>query len=119
MMSRPITQVGNKWARLFAAGDDGAACAYENQPVCEWMDCKHVGNVPIPNCTPPSAGLRKSFADATVQDIAIKGQNAGVRFSNGEAVQFIRWGDIQVPVHGPSPDWVVARIGGKGPPVFR
>jgi hypothetical protein len=107
-----IAQIGNKWAPLFAAGDDGASCAYENQPVCERIACERVGHAPIENCTRPSAAFRRSFEDATVQDIAIKGQNAGVKFSNGEVVQFMPWNTVQPPGDGPNPNWVVARIGG-------
>ena len=85
-----VEQTGNEWASLFAAGGARTGCAYETQPVCERIACQHVGHVPIKNCTPPSAAFRRSFEDATVQDIAIKGQNAGVKFSNGEAVELVQ-----------------------------
>jgi hypothetical protein len=85
-----VEQTGNEWASLFAAGGARTGCAYETQPVCERIACEHVGHVPIKNCTPPSAAFRRSFEDATVQDIAIKGQNAGVKFSNGEAVELVQ-----------------------------
>jgi hypothetical protein len=55
-----------------------------------------VATGPIKNCTPPSSEFRKSFEDATVQDIAIKGEQAGAKLSNGEAVElFPRSGDVQ------------------------
>ena len=82
-----VEQIANDWASLFAARFARTDCTYETQPVCERIACEHVGNVPIKNCTPPSAAFRRSFEDATVQDIAIKGQKAAVKFSNGEAVE--------------------------------
>ncbi len=82
-----VEQTGNEWASLFAAVDAGTSCAYETQPVCERIACERVGDVPIKNCTPPSAAFRRSFEDATVQDIAMKGRKAAVKFSNGEAVE--------------------------------
>jgi hypothetical protein len=85
-----VEQTGNEWASLFAAVDGGTSCAYETQPVCERIACEHVGHVPIKNCTPPSAAFRRSFEDATVQDIAIKGRKAGVKFSNGKAVELVQ-----------------------------
>ncbi len=80
-----IEQTGNKWAPLFAA-HDRAACEYQTQPLCERIACERVGGFKIRNCTPPSSAFRKSFEGATVQDIAIKGNQAAARFSNGEVV---------------------------------
>ena len=58
------------------------------------IGCKGPGGNKIRNCTPLSSAYRKSFKDARVQDIAIKyGQvvinfgSAGVKFSNGKAVE--------------------------------
>jgi hypothetical protein len=92
-----VEQIGKKWASFFAAGGGGrSACTYETQPVCERIACERVNDVPIENCTPPSAGFRASFEDATVQDIAIKGRKAGVKFSNGEAVELEQ---VEKPTH--------------------
>lgn len=66
------------------------------QPACERIACKRVPGIPIKNCAPPSSAFRKSFEDATVQDIAIKGDQAGVKFSNGETVRIDRVGDYVV-----------------------
>jgi hypothetical protein len=84
-----ITKVGNEWAQLFAK-PGSVPCRYMSQPVCERIACERVGDVPIKSCTPPSAAFRRSFEDATVEDIAIKGRNAGVKFSNGEAVELVQ-----------------------------
>ena len=81
-----IEQTGNNWAPLFAA-NDRAACEFQTQPLCERIACERVGGFKIRNCTPPSTALQKSFEGATVQDIAIKGDRAAVRFSNGEVVE--------------------------------
>ncbi|MGH2992132.1 MAG: inorganic diphosphatase [Solirubrobacterales bacterium] len=58
------------------------------QPLCERIACERISG-PIRNCTPPSSAFRKSFEGATVQDIAIKGDQAAARFSNGEAVELV------------------------------
>jgi hypothetical protein len=118
-----IEQTGNKWAPLFAAAHDFAACKYQTQPLCDRTTCEHVGGPeakpePIRNCTPPSSAFRKSFEDATVQDIAIKGERAGAKLSNGELVEFV---GVQ-PAHcvgsacpqRPRPDhWLVSNLGGN------
>lgn len=90
-----IEQTGRKWALLFAASRDRAACKVMSQPGCAQLNCEYRQRrlgapddvIPIRNCTPPSPGFRKSFADATIQDIAIKGHRAGARFSNGEGIE--------------------------------
>jgi hypothetical protein len=106
-----IEQTGNEWASLFAADHEG--CKLMTQPACERIACERVGGFTIENCTPPSSDFRKSFRDATVQDIAIKGEQAAAKFSNGEAVEL---------VHIPGPDlenpsrldaWWIHRIGGN------
>ena len=85
-----IERFGNKWAPAFAAGSNKPWA----QPVYDRADCKTRSGRKIKNCTPLSSAYRKSFEDARVQDIAIKygqaGVNygvAGVKFSNGEAVE--------------------------------
>lgn len=91
-----IELAGNDWARLFSSGDRSVAvsdaCKYMTQPGCERIACGRAGYGPIENCTPPSWAFQKSFADATVVAIVIKGRKAGARFSNGETVQFLEVG---------------------------
>jgi len=55
------------------------------------------------NCKPPSDAFRKSFEGATVEDIAIKGDRAAARFSNGEVVEL---GSV---IDG----WLIAKLGGN------
>jgi hypothetical protein len=87
-----LTRVANKWASLFATND---CTPIMGQPVCQRLDC-----FDIENCTPMSKAFQRSFADATVEDIALKGiavigkpvaapvHRAAVKFSNGEVVVF-------------------------------
>jgi hypothetical protein len=74
----------NEWARLFSRR--GVCNKYMGQPICERL-------------TQVSAAFQKSFADATVEDIKLKGieqvpppvdpvYRAAVKFSNGEVVVF-------------------------------
>jgi hypothetical protein len=92
-----LTRVANRWASRFAVK---ACTPIMGQPVCVRLDCaRHLGD-PIENCTPVSAAFQRSFADATVEDIALKGiavigkpvaapvHRAAVKFSNGEVVVF-------------------------------
>jgi hypothetical protein len=87
-----IERAGNEWARLFAGGDRRWAapgtCTYMTQPGCERIGCERVGGRPIEHCTPASWQFRKSFADAIVVDVVIRGRDAAARFSNGETVEF-------------------------------
>jgi hypothetical protein len=91
-----LKREANAWASLFAV----RACnKYMGQPICERLDCvRHVVN-PTENCTPVSAAFRKSFADATIEDIKSERivlvgwtdrplYEAAVKFSNGVAVVF-------------------------------
>jgi hypothetical protein len=77
-----IKRFGNKWAPAFAAGSEKNL----SQPAGQSIDCKGPGGGTIGNCTPMSSAYLKSFQDARVQDIAIKGGHAAARFSNGEAI---------------------------------
>jgi hypothetical protein len=115
-----IAQTGNRWAPLFAAGDYRAACKYQTYSLCSVTTCEHVGGPearpkPIQNCAPLPPSLRKSFAGATVQDVAIEGGRAGAKLSNGKVVEFL--GRQPVPCIGsacprPIPDaWLVHRLG--------
>ena len=97
-----ITRIGNSWGRLFAAADR-RACRYMTQPACERVVCQRVGSGPIPNCTLPSSMFRRSFEDATVQAVVIKGHRAGARFSNGELVEF----------YGDGGTWSIHKLGGN------
>ena len=100
-----VTEAASNWARLFASSP-GICNEYMNgQPACERMMCQRVGAPrPIPNCTRPSQGYAESFRDATIQEIAIKGDRAAARFSNGETIRLHRWPN--------GVDWRVGRIGG-------
>ena len=97
----------NEWARLFAASDNAACERYMAQPACEREACERVGNRKIENCTPPSSAFRNSFRDARVEDVAIKGESAGARFSNGETVRLMR-----VEGTGPNGVWWIEKFGG-------
>jgi hypothetical protein len=97
----------NEWARLFAASDPAACERYMAQPACERENCVRVGNRKVENCTPVSAAFRKSFRDARVEDVAIKGAFAAARFSNGETVRLDR-----VDGTGPNGIWWIVRFGG-------
>ena len=55
------------------------------QPACGRLNCEAVGG-PIENCTPATLVFRKSFKDATLEDVAITGGKAAARFSNGETM---------------------------------
>jgi hypothetical protein len=104
-LEQEIEQTGNEWARLFAGDRHRPApgtCQHMTQPGCERMNCERVGSRPIKNCTRPSWQFRKSFADATVVAIVIKGQQAGARFSNGETVR------LEIGVGG---SWWIHRVG--------
>ena len=108
-----IEQTVDKWAPLFAGAADRAACRYQTQPLCERVDCERVATGPIKNCTPPSSAFRNSFEDATVQDIAIRGDQAGAKLSNGEAVElFHRSGNLQAGVEEAG-GWLIHKLGGN------
>jgi hypothetical protein len=80
-----IRRIATHWGALLAAGDS-AYCEYASgQPVCERIECQRHG-VPIENCTPMSAETRRSFGDAKIEDISIRGNKAVVKFSNDEAI---------------------------------
>jgi hypothetical protein len=97
-----IKRIGNSWGRLFAAADR-QACQYMTQPACERVVCQRVGRQPIPNCTLPSSKFRRSFEDATVQAVVIKGHRAAARFSTGAMVEF----------YGDGGTWSVHKLGGN------
>jgi hypothetical protein len=103
-----IEQAGKKWARLFAAADP-AACRYMTPPGCEHMSCDRLqtGGT-IGSCTSPSWAYRRSFAGATVEEIAIRGERAGARFSNGEEVE-LSW----VNGYAVGGVWWIERFGGN------
>jgi hypothetical protein len=75
------------------------------QPLCERIDCERVGARKIENCTPPSAAFRRSFEDARVEKVVVKGARVAARFSNGEVIEF----------HGDGGRWSIVKIGGIGP----
>jgi hypothetical protein len=97
-----IEQTGNGWARLFGAG---RTCnRFMGQPACEWVVCMRPGGRRIPNCTPVSSEVQRSFAGAVVEEVVIRGQRAAARFSNGETVRF-------VAAAAPGRFWWIARVG--------
>ena len=104
---RPILWSANRWAEVVAKSP-GMSCVYETQPVCERIVCERAGGRPIPHCKRPSAEFRHSFADARIAHIAIRGERAAVRFSNGEAVDLVEnvSGLDDVP-------WWISKIGGN------
>jgi hypothetical protein len=104
---RPILWSAGKWAEIFASSP-GRACVYETQPVCERIVCERVGRRPIPHCKRPSAEFRHSFADARIAQIAIRGERAAVRFSNGAAINLVEnvTGLDEVP-------WWISKVGGS------
>ena len=99
-----IERVGNIWGPLFAGGDRRWAapgtCTYMTPPACERIRCERQRR--IGNCTPASWQFRRSFADATVVNIVIRGRQAGARFSNGETVEFFAVGEA----------WWIDEVGG-------
>jgi hypothetical protein len=99
-----IERVGNIWAPLFAGGDRRwsapGTCTYMTPAACERIRCERQRR--IGNCTPVSWRFRRSFADATVVDIVIRGRQAGARFSNGETVKFFDVGEA----------WWIDEVGG-------
>jgi hypothetical protein len=104
-----VERIANKWARLFAASDPAACDRYMAQPACERIDCVRISG-PIRNCTPLSPAVRKSFADATVQDVAVRGgDEAAVKFSNGQAIELYGGMDEHLQPH----DWLIVKVGGN------
>jgi hypothetical protein len=87
---------------LFAAGDEGS-CTFMGQPLCERIACERVGAGKIDNCKPPSAAFRRSFEDARVEKVEVKGARVAARFSNGEVIEF----------HGDAGRWWIVKIGGS------
>jgi hypothetical protein len=79
---------GNAWAPFFAASRRSGCGQLMTQRACERVNCKSVSG-PVENCVPLSARFKRSFRDATVEDVlVIKGRRAAARFSNGEVVAF-------------------------------
>ena len=105
-----ITDTALNWARVFASSTE-PPIDYMDPTAVDQLKCRrHVelapdrdGLVPIPNCTRPTPAYRLSFRDATIHGIAIKGDQAAVRFSNGETIQLQRQ---------PNDDWLIAKIAG-------
>ena len=75
---------------FFATGRDGEACKYQTQPLCEQIACMRAGGNAISNCDPPSSAFRRLFKGAAVQEVEIRGYEAGRRFSTGQEVVFLR-----------------------------
>lgn len=99
-----------KWAPLFADAADTEDCLYMSKPVCERFGCERASSGPRQDCTPPSSEFRRSFEDATVQDVVIRGNRAAARFSNGEAVELIHLTGDAYQVGGV---WWISQLGGN------
>lgn len=98
-----IDEAANNWARSFAASDPGV-CNVMTYSGCELESCVRVPErEPVPKCTRPSTTFRRSFRGATVQEIAINGDRAAARFSNGETVLVTLRDD----------DWSIHKFGGN------
>lgn len=87
-----IQRTVHTWGPLYAAGDRAAACKLMGQSACVRITCEAAGGPTGPlhrvnGCTPPSSAFRKSFANATVEQVAIKGKRATAELSNGERVE--------------------------------
>jgi hypothetical protein len=99
---KEVEGISKKWAALFASRP--GTCRYiGSQPLCERINCVRAGGSKIPNCTPPSSEFRKSFEGATVEAVAIKGDRAAARFSNGAVIVLGR--------HMGS--WLIDKLGGN------
>jgi hypothetical protein len=111
-IEQEIEQAGNEWAALFAGGE--RFCELMTQPACERNTCKSVAG-PVENCAPPSSAYRKSFEDATVEDIGITGGKTGARFSNGETVQLEKVKHTPDPLaeDGDRAGWLIDKVGGN------
>ncbi len=79
------------------------------QPACEQVVCERVPHRKIENCTPLSPRFQKSFADATVRDVAINGHRAAAKFSNGAVIELGGGSENQ---SFPGPAWLIDGIGG-------
>jgi hypothetical protein len=86
-----IAETANNYARLFASSFQ-ACNAYTSRAVCKQVTCQRAGETPIEGCTPSKKTRRwaATFRDATVQEIAISGDRAGVTLSNNATVQLQR-----------------------------
>ncbi len=102
-----IELAGNEWAPLFAGRE--RFCELMTQPACGRLSCKGIGS--IENCKPPSLEFRKSFEDATVEDVAIAGDKAAARFSNGETIELGKVHSIPDPLleDGDRFGWLIHR----------
>jgi hypothetical protein len=96
-----IERTGNRWARLFAAGQ--TCNRFMHQPACESVVCKHAGGAAIEDCTPVSSEVQRSFEGAVVEDIVIRGEWAAARFSNGVTVR--------LEERSGATSWWIARVG--------
>jgi hypothetical protein len=122
-----VAQAGNGWAPLFAKNYLWA-CKYVYPPAWEGPEAGQP-TPPLPRrfvrrlCAgfslqggsgphdrPPSR-FQRSFADATVESILVKGDKAWAEFSNGELVEFIRVAQAELPIDIPA-GWYIYGVGG-------
>jgi hypothetical protein len=111
-----VVQAGNAWAPLFAK-DVWAACHYtygRQAPSCSEFSLGSRGG---PHDRP--SAFQRSFADATVESVAVKGDKAWAEFSNGELGEFIRVAKTELPIDSENaiqkipPGWYIYRVGGN------
>ena len=84
-----VEVTGRLWASSFGSRD-GVDCSYMTKPLCERVTCEHVGGYRPKACRPVGWAFRKSFKDARVGDVAIEGDRAAIKFSNGRVVELFR-----------------------------
>jgi hypothetical protein len=111
-----LKRAANDWASLFAK-DVWAACQYtygRQAPSCSKFSLGSGGG---PHDRP--SAFQKSFADATVESVAVKGDKAWAEFSNGELGEFIRVAKTELPLDTENaiqkipPGWYIYRVGGN------
>jgi hypothetical protein len=99
-----IERRGRAWASFFATGPAppyGQACVLMTQPLCERIGCEHVDGARIEKCISAQNAFRRSFEQARVVDVVVRGNRGAARFSNGEIVQF----------RGDRGTWLVSELG--------
>ena len=96
----PIAEIGNNWARLFAAS--AQACnAYTRGTACEGVTCR--------GCKPSKKAWQwaEAHLTATVQKTAVSGDRAAAKLSNGNVLQLRR---------SASGEWLIYGFGEFGLP---
>jgi hypothetical protein len=71
---------------------------------CARVVCRQASD-PFEHCVPLSRAAKRSFREATVEDVVVRLDRAGARFSNGIVVEFVR--------AAPDSAWQVDAVGTK------